>query len=122
MVRASRPIGFDGKENFVSWREERLVSLGACWASSIQPVLLSVWRPLVLLSRESNLGQAIHAVTGGLVLPGISITESFGDSLVSCIFLMFSPAFPSVQCHDTELRSAQQRKCPNFVHLRILSG
>jgi len=29
--------------------EERIVSLGACWAFSIQPVLLSVWRPVVLL-------------------------------------------------------------------------
>src|SRR4029077_3087457 len=29
--------------------EERIVSLGACWASSIQPVLPSVWRPVVLL-------------------------------------------------------------------------
>src|SRR5271156_5684793 len=29
--------------------EERLVSLGACWAFSVQPVLLSVWRPVVPL-------------------------------------------------------------------------
>src|SRR5580704_8612374 len=29
--------------------EERFVSLGACWAFSFQPVLLSVWRPVVLL-------------------------------------------------------------------------
>src|SRR5881394_3542214 len=29
--------------------EERLVSLGAHWAFSFQPVLLSVWRPVVLL-------------------------------------------------------------------------
>jgi hypothetical protein len=29
--------------------EERLVSLGACWAFSIQPVLPSDWRPVVLL-------------------------------------------------------------------------
>jgi hypothetical protein len=29
--------------------EERLVSLGACWASSIQPVLPSVWRPVVFI-------------------------------------------------------------------------
>jgi hypothetical protein len=39
-------------------------SLGACWAFSVQPVLLSVWRPVILLSRELNLGQAINAVTG----------------------------------------------------------
>src|SRR5580692_859999 len=30
--------------------EERLVSLGACWAFSFQPVLPSVCRPAVLLS------------------------------------------------------------------------
>jgi hypothetical protein len=29
--------------------EERIVSLGACWAFSFQPVLPSVWRPWVLL-------------------------------------------------------------------------
>src|SRR5579863_9591165 len=29
--------------------EERIGSLGACWAFSIQPVLPSVWRPLVAL-------------------------------------------------------------------------
>jgi hypothetical protein len=29
--------------------EERIVSLGACWAFSIQPVLPSDWRPVVLL-------------------------------------------------------------------------
>jgi hypothetical protein len=29
--------------------EERFVSLGACWAFSVQPVLPSVWRPVVLL-------------------------------------------------------------------------
>src|ERR1700690_3445097 len=28
---------------------ERFVSLGACWAFSFQPVLPSVWRPVVLL-------------------------------------------------------------------------
>src|SRR3984893_15161954 len=29
--------------------EERFVSLGACWAFSLQPVLPSVWPPVVLL-------------------------------------------------------------------------
>jgi len=29
--------------------EERFCSLGAGWAFSVQPVLLSVWRPVVLL-------------------------------------------------------------------------
>jgi hypothetical protein len=32
--------------------EERLVSLGACWAFSVQPVLPSVWRPVVRFSRN----------------------------------------------------------------------
>ncbi len=31
--------------------EERIISLGACWAFSVQPVLLSVWRPVALLVR-----------------------------------------------------------------------
>src|SRR6476620_3229783 len=32
--------------------EERFISLGACWAFSVQPVLPSVWRPVVLLSQS----------------------------------------------------------------------
>ena len=39
-----------------------IVSLGACWAFSVQPVLPSVWRPVVSL--KWNVGQAINAVTG----------------------------------------------------------
>ena len=31
--------------------EERFVSLGACWAFSVQPVLPSVWPPMILLGR-----------------------------------------------------------------------
>jgi hypothetical protein len=31
--------------------KERIISLGACWAFSLQPVLPSVWRPVVLLFR-----------------------------------------------------------------------
>jgi len=34
--------------------EERLVSLGACWAFLIQPVLPSVWRPVVLLLQSGT--------------------------------------------------------------------
>ena len=34
--------------------EERFVSLGACWAFSFQPVLLSVWRPVVLLFQSGT--------------------------------------------------------------------
>jgi hypothetical protein len=34
--------------------EERFVSLGACWAFSVQPVLPSVWRPVVLLSASGT--------------------------------------------------------------------
>ena len=44
--------------------KERFISLGACWAFSVQPVLPSVCRPVVLLFRAENLGQAINAVTG----------------------------------------------------------
>src|SRR5450631_1574006 len=34
--------------------EERFVSLGARWAFSFQPVLPSVWRPVVLLSKSGT--------------------------------------------------------------------
>jgi hypothetical protein len=34
--------------------EERLVSLGACWAFSVQPVLPSVRRPVVLLLKSGT--------------------------------------------------------------------
>ena len=42
--------------------KERFISLGACWAFSVQPVLPSVWRPVGSL--KWNVGQAINAVTG----------------------------------------------------------
>ena len=44
--------------------EERLVSLGACGAFSVQPVLPSVWRPVVLAFETRTLAQALDAVTG----------------------------------------------------------
>ena len=31
-----------------------MVSLGACWAFSVQPVLPSVWRPVVLLFKSGT--------------------------------------------------------------------
>ena len=52
-------------------------SLGACWAFSVQPVLLSVWRPVVTLA-EWNLGQAIVAVTGTR-LWALSLFSSWND-------------------------------------------
>ena len=61
--------------------EERLVSLGAHWAFSFQPVLLSDWRPVVLLLTESNLGQAINAVTGTRLF---GFHEKAGRSQVGC--------------------------------------
>jgi len=48
-----------------------MVSLGASWAFSVQPVLPSVWRPGSALE-ESNLGQATSASTPGL--PASEIT------------------------------------------------
>ena len=42
--------------------EERSFRSGACWAFSVQPVLPSVWRPVV--SPRWNVGQAFYAVTG----------------------------------------------------------
>jgi hypothetical protein len=34
--------------------QERIVSLGACWAFSVQPVLPSVYRPVVLLFKRGT--------------------------------------------------------------------
>jgi hypothetical protein len=34
--------------------KERIVSLGACWAFSVQPVLPSVWRAVVLISQSGT--------------------------------------------------------------------
>ena len=34
--------------------EERFISLGACWAFSFQPVLPSVWRPVVLFLQSGT--------------------------------------------------------------------
>ena len=53
----------DGRHASIRTLEERIVSLGARWAFSFQPVLPSDWRPVVSL-KEWNVGQAINAVTG----------------------------------------------------------
>ena len=34
--------------------EERFISLGACWALSVQPVLPSLWRPVVLVLQSGT--------------------------------------------------------------------
>src|SRR5512132_4329504 len=60
-------------------------SLGACWAFSVQPVLPSVWRPVVLLLQR-NLGQAINAVTGTRLW-------AFVFSLPGTILTLFLPLF-----------------------------
>jgi hypothetical protein len=64
--------------------EERFVLLGACRAFSFQPVLLSDWRPVILLFESGTLGQALDAVTGtrlwAFVLP-----------LHGMIFILFLP-------------------------------
>ena len=55
-------------------------ALGADWAFSLQPVLPSDWRPVVLLFESGTLGQAINAVTGTRLwafdfpLPGTVLT------------------------------------------------
>src|SRR5580692_10769453 len=55
--------------------EERFVSLGACWAFSFQPVLLSVWRPVVLL------------ISSGTRARPLTQSPELGFGLLSFLFL-----------------------------------
>ena len=65
--------------------EERFVSLGACWAFSFQPVLPSVWRPVVLLLQNRTRAKAINAVSPATAVAGAFAQQLFllvhGDSL-----------------------------------------
>ena len=58
--------------------EERIISLGACWAFSFQPVLPSVWRPLVSLKSERGPGDRRSHRNSALAfdcsLPGTILT------------------------------------------------
>ena len=55
--------------------EERFVSLGASWAFSVQPVLLSVWRPVVLLFQSGTWARPLTQ------------SPELGFGLVSFLFL-----------------------------------
>jgi hypothetical protein len=55
--------------------EERCVSLGASWAFSVQPVLLSVWRPVVLLFQSGTWARPLTQ------------SPELGFGLVSFLFL-----------------------------------
>src|SRR5579872_53379 len=80
-----------------------LASLGACWAFSFQPVLLSVWRPVILLSRESNLGQAIDAVTGtrlwALAFPFLRMFRFYAAAGIALCWRLCSGSYASPLTH-----------------------
>src|SRR6266478_4811367 len=58
--------------------EERFVSLGACWAFSVQPVLPSVWRPVVLLLQSGTWARPLTQ------------SPELGFRLLSFLFSLFS--------------------------------
>src|SRR6202011_2127159 len=49
----------------------------------------------------------------------ISITEIFGDSLVPCILLMFSPVFP--KCSNAQYRAQERNSDPALLFRRRLT-
>src|ERR1700675_1162562 len=65
--------------------EERFVSLGAYWAFSVQPVLPSVWRPVVLLFQSRTWARRLTQ------------SPELGFGLLS---------FPSSECFDFMPRRA----------------
>jgi hypothetical protein len=76
--------------------EERFVSLGACWASSIQPVLPSDWRPVVS-RKEWNVGQAIDAVTGTRLLSFVCFTSWNDFDFVFAFLLLYAAAAAGIR-------------------------
>ena len=76
--------------------EERLVSLGACWASSIQPVLPSVWRPVVLLLKS---GTRARPLTQSPELGfGFCLFSSWNDFDLVLRFAFYAAAATIVIC------------------------
>src|SRR5579862_3312177 len=56
--------------------EERIISLGACWAFSFQPVLLSVWRPIVSLKSGTRPRRLTQSPELGF---GFCLSSSWND-------------------------------------------
>src|ERR1700687_3477559 len=79
--------------------EERFVSLGACWAFSVQPVLPSVWRPVVLLFQSRTWARRLTQ------------SPELGFGLLS---------FPSSECFDFMLRPASLSACCCATARRLL--
>ena len=70
--------------------EERFVSLGACWAFSFQPVLPSVWRPVVLLLQS---GTWARRLTQSPELGfGFCLFSSWNDFDFCFVFLFYAAA------------------------------
>ena len=70
--------------------EERFVSLGACWAFSFQPVLPSVWRPVVLLLQS---GTRARRLTQSPELGfGFCLFSSWNDFDFCFVFLFYAAA------------------------------
>src|SRR5947207_1073936 len=68
--------------------DERLVSLGACWAFSVQPVLLSVWRPVVSLKSGTRARRLTQSPELGF---GFCLFSSWND-FDFVLFLVYAAA------------------------------
>ena len=81
--------------------EERFVSLGACWAFSFQPVLPSVWRPVVLLFQSRTWARPLDAVTGTRLWAFVFSLP--GTILICLLFTRLPP--PSFGCCCATVRT-----------------
>src|SRR5580692_12397918 len=62
---------------------------------------------------------ALQQLVGRTSHEVISITEIFGDSLVPCILLMFSPVFP--KCSNARYRAQERNSDPALLFRRSLT-
>src|SRR5579864_7873134 len=75
--------------------EERIISLGACWAFSFQPVLLSVWRPIVSLKSGTRPRRLTQSPELGF---GFCLSSSWNDFDLVFAFCFTQLLPPSVGC------------------------
>ena len=89
--------------------EERIVSLGACGAFSIQPVLPSVWRPVVLLfesgTRPRRLTQSPELSFGFCLF---SSWNDFAFAVWFCRFVFMPLPPPLLRCCCATVRTLRR--------------
>ena len=99
--------------------EERFVSLGACWAFSFQPVLPSVWRPVVLLWQSGTRARRLtQSPELGLGFRLFSSENDFDFVWPFCFYAAAATVVRLLLCNGSYTSPLTHRRCnstPSFL-------